>query len=92
MPNLKQLLETKTNKRTWSPKRNKRKHGKASVQELLATLKSREEDQTHQWQTQSKSIENQTPDQNKQQAYLIGMVDSGTIEPTSLMTTHVKGH
>jgi hypothetical protein len=58
----------------------------------LATLKSRKEDQTHQWQTQSKSIENQTPGQNKQQAYLIGMVDSGTIEPTSLMTNHVKGH
>jgi hypothetical protein len=38
------------------------------------------------------SIGDQTPDQNKQQAYLNGMVDSGTIEPTSLMTTHVKGH
>ena len=31
-------------------------------------------------------------DKVKQQAYLNGMVDSGTIEPTSLMTTHVKGH
>jgi hypothetical protein len=31
-------------------------------------------------------------DKVKQQAYLNGMVDSGTIEPTSLMNTHVKGH
>ena len=85
-------METKTNKRTWSLKPNKRKHGNASVQELLATLKSREEDQTHQLQIQSKSIRDQTPDQNKQPAYLNGMVDSGTIEPTSLMNTHAKGH
>ena len=38
---------------------------KESVQELMTTLRSREEDQTHQWQTQSKSIGDQSPNQNK---------------------------
>ena len=42
---------------------NKRKHDNVSVQELLTTLISREEDQI--WQTPRKSIGNKIPNQKQ---------------------------
>ena len=62
MPTLKQILETKPKYRDESQNVTK-KHGNASVQELLKTLKSREKYQTHQLQTQSKSIGDIIPNQ-----------------------------
>ena len=58
LPTLMPELETKQKKRRWSPNHNNWKHGNTSVQELLTSLKSRAEDQTHQCQTQRKITRN----------------------------------